>query len=323
MAYLNTRKSSFYLNAGATLPTPPTGFIETTEPAIINPTVDTITFKRVSAKLGNTDSYVDTNKNMISQSITHQIRTSNIAADALATPPEFAPLLKICGFDETIDTGTPGQETVIYTNSQTPVKGSGIFYLDGKKFTSTDALVSDLTITGQAGQIATLSANVQGYLDNAGIPVNETPAATTLSSESVVGLTTIDVITAGGSTIACDQFTITTNPEITNIYATGDKSHEISDYDMVIELSFFVDSANYADAMTKLNNQTVEAIDIKLNTVAGALVSGKSVHITAPLAKARSFTDSDDQSKVKRTFTYGLQLDGSDTALSIAMGYFA
>ena len=320
--FLNNKKSTMLLVAGATPPTA-SNFFETTEPTIINPDVNTQTFKRVSAKLGNTDSYVDTNQNMISQSVTHNMRTSNKAADSLATPPEFGELLKVAGFTETIDSGTPSQETVIYTNSQTPVRGSGAFYLDGKKYTATDRLVADLTITGQAGQIATMTSTVQGYLDNGGIPVDEVAPSVTLSSESVVGLTTIDIITAGGTTLTCDQFTLTTNPEITNVYGTSTKQHDISDYDIVLELSYFVDGSNYADAMTKLNAQTVEAIDIKLNTTAGALVSGKSIHITAPLAKARSFADSGDQSKIKRTFTYGLQLDGSDTAVSIAMGYFA
>lgn len=319
---MNTKRSSLFLSSGSTLPVPPAGFLETTEPMIINPTVNPITFKRVSSKLGNTDSYVDTNQNMISQSITHNMRTSNSAGSALETPPEWGKLLKIAGFDEVI-TGTGATGKVIYKNSQSPTRGSGIFYTDGKKYTATDRLVADLTITGQAGQIVTMTSSIQGYLDNAGVPVDEVPAATTLSTETVVGLTTIDIITAGGTAIACDQFTLTTNPEITNIYATGTKQHDISDYDMVLELSYFVDSANYAAAIGKINAQTVEAISIKINTTAGVLVDGKSVHITADVAKARSFQDSGDQNKIKRTFTYGLQLNASDTAVQIALGDFS
>lgn len=323
MAFLNTKRSAIFISNTSTLPTPPSGFLETTEPFIVNPQLDVQTFKRISSKLGNTDSYIDTNKNMVSQSITHNMRTSDIGATALDTPPEWGKLLVLAGFDEVINTTTPGQETVIYKNSQTPTRGSGIFYMDGKKFTATNCLVADLTITGQAGQIATMTSNIQGYLDNAGVPTNEVPTIPTLSTESVVGLTVVDIITAGGDVLTCDQFTLTTNPTITNIYATGTKQHDITDYDMTLELSYFVDSAKYADAINDLNAQTVEAVVIKLNTTAGALVSGKSIEITCPVAKARQFSDSNDQDKIKRTFTYGLQLNGSDTAVQIKLGYFA
>ncbi len=325
MATMNTKKIALYISPDATLPSGSDGFLETSEAVVASPEVDTIEFKRVASKIGNTDSYTDVNKNMFSLGISHNVRQSNQAQDALGTVPEWGVLARIAGFDEVIDTATPTKETVTYTNSQTPTRGSIQYYMDGKKFTMTDTAVADFTITALAGQMATISGNIQGYVDNAGVPTDEVAPATTSTTNAPLGLTTIDAITVGGDALLCDSFTFSTNPEITNIYGTGTKQHDIDDYAMTLEFTYYVDPTKYSVEIADLNNPQVKTIDIKLGTTGGALVSGKSIHITAEVAKIKNFTDSVDQNKLKRTVTYNLQLDeaNADKAISLKTGYFA
>lgn len=324
MAFMNTNKSVMFLQSGATLPTPPAKFIELQDPLIVNPQPTTEEYKRISGKLGTTETYADTCDVTISETVSHKMRQTNSAQDALDTVPEYGELLKISGFDETIDTATPTEETVTYTNSQTPTKGSAIIYLDGKKFTLTDTLVADTTFTFEIGKAGVVSSALSGFYDNKGVPTNEANPAVTLSSEPCMLVSCLDVITAGGTSLSADTITITVGADIQKFYGFSLKEFSIQDYSIEITADFYVNSANYADAMNKLNNQTVEAIDIKLGTNAtGSLISGQSVHITADVAKASANTDSDDQQRVKRSFTWKCGLNGSDIALAIKHGFFA
>lgn len=328
MALLNTKKSAIFVKDGATLPTPPANFLEVGDELVINPSPTIEEFTRISGKLGTTDSYADVCHATFSQSISHKMRSTDTAATALATPPEYGELLKICGFTETIDTSTPSQETVTYTNTQTPTKGSGVIYVDGKKYTATNSIVGDATFTFEVGKSASLDVNLSAFIDNNGVPTNEATPSTTLSDEPCLVVACTDLLTAGGTAVKADRITIAMGADIQEFYtiggANGLKAFDINDYVIKLTADFYVDSADYADAITKLNNETVEAIDIKIGTNASsALVSGKSVHITAPVAKANAFTDSTDKSKVKRSFTWLLTPDGSNVNLSIKHGYFA
>jgi len=112
--------------------------------------------------------------------------------------------------------------------------------------------------------------------------------------------------------------------DVQELYALGVKEFNIADYVTKLTADFYVDSADYADAITKLNAETVEAIVIKLGTnQTGSLINGKSIEITADVSKANTFTDSIDKSRVKRSFTWLLRPDGSDTNISIKHGFFA
>ena len=324
MAFMNPKKSVIFLKSGVALPVPPANFIEVTEEFVVNPTPTTEEYNRISGKLGSTDSYADTCHVVFNQSVSHKMRSSNSAADALDTVPEYGELLKICGFDETIETGTPSEETVIYTNSQTPVNGSALAYVDGKKFAMTDSIVGDATFNFEVGKPAMLDATLQGFLDDAGVPTDEVPASTTLSEEPRLIVSCGDIITAGGSAISADKITIAMGADVQELYALGLKEFNINDYVIKLTADFYVDSADYSDAITKLNAETAEAIVIKLGTnQTGALINGKSIEITASVAKASTFTDSTDKSRVKRSFTWLLRPDGSNVNLSIKHGFFA
>jgi hypothetical protein len=76
--------------------------------------------------------------------------------------------------------------------------------------------------------------------------------------------------------------------------------------------------------MTKLNAGTTEAIVIKLGTDGtGALINGKSIEITADVAKASMFEDSVDKSRIKRSFTWLLRPNASEKNITIKHGFFA
>lgn len=325
MPLMNTKRSVMFLKDGATLPVTPANFLELQEEFAVNPNTDVQEFNRISGNMGSYDSYIDPFKVTFSETVSHKMRTSNKAGTALETPPEYGELLKVCGMKETIDTGTPSQETVVYTNTQSPTKGSAIIYLDDKKFTLTDTMVGDLTMTFEAGQAGVVSASLSGYYDAKGIPVDESNPAVTLSSEDCLICTKTDLITAGGTAVKADAIRLTMGADIQDFYGFDDLAEfNITDYNIKLEADFYVDKANYAVEMNKLINQTVEAVDIQMSTDdSGNLVSGKSVRLQAQFAKASNRVDSIDQNKVKRTFTWLLQLDTNAEAFSLSHGYFA
>lgn len=324
MAFLNTKKSAFFAKSGAVLPVTPANFFEVTEEFIINPAPTVEEFNRVSGKLGTMDSYTDSCHVIFSQSVSHKMRSSDTAATALDTVPEYGEMLKMCGFDETIDTGTPTEETVIYTNSQAPVRGSAIAFVDGKKFEMTDSVVGDATFNFEIGKAGLLDVALSGFLDNSGIPTSEANPSVTLNDEPTLIVSCGDILTAGGSAVTADKISITMGADIEELYALGIKEFNVNDYVIKMVADFYVDSANYADAITKLNAETAEAIIIKLGTnQTGSLINGKSIEITADISKASAFTDSIDKSRVKRSMTWLLRPNGSDVNLSIKHGFFA
>lgn len=323
MAYLNTKRSALFFKSGGALPVPPANFFEVSEEFVINPSPTIEEFNRVSGKLGTTDSFADSCHTVFNQSISHKMRSSNVAADAMDTPPEYGEMLKLCGFDETIVT-TLGAESVTYTNSQAPTPGSGIAYVDGKKFTMTGGVVGDATFTFEIGKVGVLDVALSGFLDNGGVPVDQANPSVTLNDEPTLIVSCADIITAGGTSISADKITISMGATIEEYYALGLKEYDISDYVIKLTADFYVDGTNYADAITKLNAETAEAIVIKLGTnQTGALINGKSIEIKADVAKANAFTDSTDKSRVKRSMTWLLRPNGTDVNLSIKHGFFA
>jgi len=112
MALINTKKTALFLKPGSALPVPTEAVIETMEPVLITPEFSSIDINRISGKLNTKTSVTDTCRTKTSFDVSHTMRTSNVAADVLATPPEFGLLLKCAGFDEVIDTTTVGEETV-------------------------------------------------------------------------------------------------------------------------------------------------------------------------------------------------------------------
>ena len=445
MAYMNTKKTALFVKSGSTLPVPPLNFYEATAEFVINPNPTVTEIDRISGKLGGKDSYTDTCHATFSQSISHNMRSNDSAATALATIPEYGEMLKTCAFDEqlvttlilssvvgltvgTVLTGDTSSATgtvlyidtvnaavvvgsvtgvftaggeglntaaftstsagvgVRYVNSQTPVRSSMVAMVDGKKFRMTDSVVGDATFTFDIGKVAMLDVALSGFMDESGVPsdatlilssvvgltvgtvltgdtsgasgtvqtitgttvelINVTGTFTaagetlntssytatsatqgtpnvTLSTEPCLIVSCGDIITAGGTTVSADKITIAMGADIQELYAMGLKEFNVNDYVIKLTADFYVDSANYADAITKLNAETAEAIIVKLGTnQTGSLINGKSIEFRADLGKASAFTDSVDKSRVKRSFTWLLRGNAANENLMLKVGYF-
>jgi hypothetical protein len=247
------------------------------------------------------------------------MRTQNKAGDNLDALPEYGELLKIGGFTETV-----GLDTVKYTNSQTPSKGSFAIYIDGNKHTCTNGAVADVKMDFSIGMPAKINATLSAFLDNKGIATSEANPSVTLSSEDILLVGCTDIISRDGTAITADKITVEVNPQVDKFYGMGLKEYSISDYTIKITADFYPENANYNDAITKVGSGAVEALVIKLGTgTAGDMVDGKSVLIEADLAKVISFTDSNDKSNLKRQITFLLQGDSAGECISITHGNFA
>ena len=317
--YVNTLKSSLFIKSGAILPIPDDGFIEQTDEMVINPSPTMEEFKRISSKLGTTDSYVDTCHATLDHTLNTYMRSNDKSGIALDTIPEIGELLKTCGFDESIAAGTG----VTYTNSQAPKNSSAVANIDGWEYSMTDSLVGDLTITADIGKPLQASAKLSAFLDNEGVPTAVAAPTVALSDEGLVLMTCSDIVLVDGTAVAADQITIAMGAEVSEMYALGDKGFSLDDYVIKVTATFFVENPNYADAIAKLNAQSVDTLDLKFGTDStGALIDGKSIHITAGLAKASTYSDSAENSKIKRSFTYLLQGDASGQNIKIGYGTF-
>lgn len=326
MALMNTQKTALFLQSGAVLPVPPSNFIESTTPVLITPTITAEDFKRISGKLNSTDSYVDTCNSQVNFSLTHYMRSSNIAQDDLAAVPEYGELLKVCGFDETIDSLVPGSEFVTYTNTQTPVLGSAVGYVDGQKFEFTDSLTSDMSLEFQIGQPAQIVSNIQGFVDNP-IPVIEANPAVILNEEPLMIVSCASLTLLGGTVLKPDRVVFATNPEIADFYTMGGtnglKSKSMTDYALTCTIDFFVDNADYDREINAIKNQTSATLEIDVATDdASALVNGKSLQVTCEVVKTNDYTDSDENNVLKRSVTYKVQNGTNDVALTLKTGFF-
>ena len=318
MALINTKKTALFIG-GATQPVYPAGFLEVEAELAINPTIPVEEFNRINGRLGSVDSYADTCKATTSLQISHKMRSSNIAGTALETPPEYGPLLKMCGFDETI-TGTGATGKVVYTNSQTPAKGSIAAFIDGYKQTATNSAVGDITFDFAVGKAAMLSATISAYLDNSGVAAAAALPSVTLNTNPCVIVGCADIISAGGTAVKADSVKIVMGAQVEDFYGMGIKEFNINDYKIKVTATFYPENADYNAAINKLTAQTVEAISVKLGTNLGLLVDGKSVEFVCALAKASSFTDSVDKATLKREFTWMLQGDSAGKAIEIRHG---
>ena len=328
MALINTTKTAFFINAASgDLPVPPAGFVEASEPTLFAPEFESIEYRRITGKLNTKETIIDTCAAAAAFEMINTMRSSNVAADALATPPEYGLLLKSAGFEEIIDTTTPGQETVTYVNGTDSMpKSSVLLYLDGNKFEFTDSLVCGIGMEFERGNIAKMTASYNGYVDSP-IPVDEDNPAVTPSSEPPLIVSCADIFTVGGDCIPLTKVSISMNPEVQNIYTIGGtcgiKQAEISDYALEIVAEFYVDSDTFDREPTDITDGTFKAIEIKLGLDSNSdTVNGKSVVLTADLSKTILYEDSEDKNYVKRTVTYRL-MDGATSALSIKHGYFS
>lgn len=323
MALTNTTKTGVFLQAGGVLPIAPANFIETTSPVLITPTIATATFKRISGKLNTSDSYADVCNAQSTMALEHYMRSNDLGGTALDTAPEYGELLKICGFTETVDAGVG----VTYTNTQTPELGSGVVYVDGNRFDFTGSLASDFVMTLQVGTPAMITANLQGYIDDAK-PTQEVQPAVVDNDEPLMVVSCANLVTLGGTVLKPDRVTFSTNPEIADFYtmggANGLKAKAMTDYALLCTIDFFVDNEDYDREIIAIEDQTTATLEVDIATDENSLlVNGKSMKVSCDLVKTENYADTDSNNALKRSVTYRLQNNASDVAISILLGTFA
>jgi len=195
-----------------------------------------------------------------------------------------------------------------YTNTQTPVLGSAVAYIDGYKHQMTGSLAADITMNFPVGKACTITGSLSAFLDNAGVAATEATPTVTLNPESVILAGCADIFTAGGTALSPDNVSIAMGADIQEFFGLGGlKEYAMQDYMIKVTADFYPENANYNDAVTKLGAGTTEAIVIKLGTLLGTEVNGSTVVIKADTSKASAFSDSNDKSSVKRSFTWLLQ----------------
>lgn len=326
MALVNTKKSALLLSADATTPTAG-DFLEVTEPIIVSPTINGGEYSRITGKLNTGNQrYNDLNYVTASFTATAFMRSSNVAGTALDTPPEIANALKVSGFDEAVVAIT----SVTYSNSQAPVGGTALIYVDGKKYSSqAGSVVANPEFTFAVGQPAQVKFDMQCFLTSA-TPTAEANPTVALSAEPLVIVSSLDILTYGGTVVKADSVRIVPNNTIDTFYTLGGanslKDIEILDNGYTMTATFFVDSASFDTDYADLESQGLKAVEIKLGTGSGGtLVNGKSILINATKVEVQNVADSTDKDRVKRTVTYRLQNDSTagDKAITIKYGTVA
>lgn len=320
---MNTEAFALYLSAGATLPTPPTGFIETSEKVFVTPNVTTIDSKRFNGTLSTNDTDVDTcNTTVEGLAIPHKMRYQNSAGDALDTIPDYSEMLKLGGFAEVVDTTTAGEETVTYNwdTSKSPSLGSAVYYIDGYKQTFTNTLAGNTSFTFNIGEVAMINFAMSGFLDNKGIAVAEANPATTLSDEGSLFVGCADIYTEDGTRINTKSISIDMGADIGKFYGMGVKEYQLTMFKPTITAEFYLEKDDYNKAMTRLVDQETFDVVIKLGTVNGADVNGKTVTFTISNVKMSTFSDADDTNAISRTHNLILTPNSS---FSIFHGFYS
>lgn len=327
MSIANTKKTAIYIKSGETLPTAPDGYVEATDPILITPTFATIDINRITGKMNAKTTEVDTCRTTASFEVSSLMRTSNIAADALGTPPPFAPLLLAAGFVETIDTTTPDAEFVTYSNNSDNIDNtSAVYYLDGNRYDLTGSLVCGTALDFTIGAVAKITNSFSGFMDSV-IPVTEANPTVVDPIEKVLVVSCIDLVLLDGACLAIKSAKIAMNEETAELYtmggACGLKTNIITDYALGLDLEFFADKDELGREAALIESGLVKEVVIKIGVDAnGDYINGKSVSITCPLAKATTYTDTSDTDLLSRSLSLRL-FDGATTpAITIKTGFF-
>lgn len=319
---VNTKNFGLYIKQGATLPVAPANFIEVDEKILLTPNVTVENFKRFNGRLGANDSYADTcNTAVEGVSVSHKMRYQNGAGTALDTVPDYGELLKISGFTETVDS-TPSAETVTYTwdTSASPTLGSAVYFIDGNKQTMTNTIAGNAVFNFEIGKSAMLNFAMSGFLDNKGISTLEANPVTTLSDEGCLIVGCADIYTEDGTQLNPTNISIDMGSQINKFYGMGLKEYQLTDFEPKITTDFYLDNADYNDAMQKLVDQSYVNVVIKLGTLNGVEVNGKTVLFTINNVKFSTFSDSDENDTIKRS--HELMLTANST-MTIKTGFFA
>lgn len=318
MPLINPTRSALYLIQQETLPITPAGFIEVNTPLVVVPNFQTVETNRLSGAMNSKETVVDTCRTMTSFLASVNMRESGAV---LTEKSEYAELLKISGFEETV-----GADTYTLSNQVDAIaRGSARVYMDGQRFDMTNTLVGSTEMLFEVGSPAVINTTLTGYLDSA-TPTPETNPTPELNQNGLLIVSCADVITIDGTIIPAQAIGITTNPEIANIYtmggAEGHKSDVITDYGLLLAITFPVDSAVFGREASLIETGQISAIRIVLNNGSdGTPVNGESVVIMADTARAVTYEDEVNEQLLQRILSLRLYDDlPTSPAITITTG---
>ena len=159
--------------------------------------------------------------------------------------------------------------------------------------------------------------NTAAYTSTSAVQGNP---VTALSDEGCLIVGCADIYTEDGTQLNPTNISIDMGSQINKFYGMGLKEYQLTDFEPKITTDFYLDNADYNDAMQKLIDQSYVNVVIKLGTLNGAEVNGKTVLFTINNVKFSTFSDADDQDTIKRT--HELMLTATST-FTIRHGFFA
>ena len=260
----------------------------------------------MSGQMNTQDEFIDLCNSKAAFTVGTDLRATGTAT--MDKAPEYAELLKVCGFRLP---ASPVADTFELVNDTDGVPhGSAIVFVDDNEFKFTDTLVGALTANFEIGKPANIAVDLSGYIDSE-IPVNTPNPVPVLNTEKALIVSCLDIVTVGGTVIPAEKVVIKTNPQIAETYTmggtNGKKDNTITDYSLTLDISFPVDKTKYAEAAMAIRSGTVSALRVIIGAdSAGKPVDGESVLITADLAKATAYTDSDKNGLLDRTLSFRL-----------------
>lgn len=274
----------------------------------------TETVKKLNGKMGNSETIVNIEGTTGSVTISNTVRANDDTGLALDTLPECSDMYKACGLTETVDTATVGQETIIYTPSQSQPSDSEVaVWTDGSKRVLVGA-VGDLSISGTIGERLKQSFAFSGFT---------TPSTTTeVQPSGEVGTTSpivfklIDTVTFTGVSYKAQSFEFKTSNSLSKIYAISTKQYDRTDFDATIDVTYFKENE---DILTDFANGTKHSVNIKAGSV-----NGKSISLTAGQALVKNISEGTTEGKETITVTFSLQGDiNGENQFALQYGYFA
>jgi hypothetical protein len=273
-------------------------FVTVTNKVIVKPDVKKVTYSEANGKLANEQSYVDPSNITTKFNLELMLRGHNKAADALTTPPKIADLLKSCGLYQSV-----GVDEVSYTPLHVDYAPSkAIVYLDDFKREVT-GIRSNLKISGKIGEVAKVTFECQGF--TTAKPIGEVNPVVTKDKESLLLISSVSVITLGGTTVNLESFEFDLGNDIKNEYLTESKEFGRGDFKPKINLKGKKEKGD-EDSWDDLIEGTIREIVITLGDTAG-----KRFQLKASQCELGDNSENDTDGKVYFDKKFDLRGDDS------------
>lgn len=292
MAVQQTLKNTIVAKSGG-VPTA-TEVVTTNGLVFVNPKIKSGDYDDMgNGMMGAKKSFIDPNYITTEFDIPVQVKKTS----ALGVAPKLSDLFKFCGLAETIVAST----SVAYKpGGITTGTGQIKAYVDGYVRTIT-GMVGNLKLMGKVGEPLGATFSVKGFLSSAAATVEANPVVT-LDTLAAPIVSSVSVVTAGGTTLNADSFDFDIGNDIpAPNYAIGIKEYYIANFDPTLTVTAVKTLGTDEAAWTDFAAGTVRAIIIQIG------VAGSMVELSVPFAKVKDLSEADDSGKVKISRTFRAQ----------------